>query len=65
MNRHVWFYKPGTWLWPWLVYFGGDEYCRRTLVIGSNLTGAVVIALWKMRGVCPGCAPVETEEKPR
>jgi hypothetical protein len=43
----VWYYAPWTLtnpLWP-PVWFGGDEYDRRTLVIQPPLLGALVIAL--------------------
>jgi hypothetical protein len=45
----VWFYRP-RWHWfgwatllPW--YFGGDEYDRRTLMLGWAITGRVVFPL--------------------
>jgi hypothetical protein len=57
-----WFYKPcwyfGGWNWwvRWMpIWLGGDEYCRRTLVLGHNVTGQLVIALWQCRG-CEDCS---------
>jgi hypothetical protein len=48
-RSRFWFGKFTTWL-PWL---GGDEYWRRTLVLGTPITGHIVIALWRDR--CPEC----------
>lgn len=44
--RRVWFHRPQIW-WPrWTpVWFGHDEFARRTLVIGWTFTGQVIIAL--------------------
>jgi hypothetical protein len=39
----IWFYRPGKWT-GWLVGIGHDEFARRTVWLGSWLTGAVVIA---------------------
>lgn len=49
--KRFWFYKKENWEpalrhqfgWP---YLGGDEWGRRTIVIGTRWTGAIVIALW-------------------
>lgn len=48
----IWFYRPGSWLpgWRFVQWDGGDQYDWHTLVIGSRLTGAVVIALHPCRG---------------
>lgn len=54
----IWFYKPTLYWFGWktLLPFarGGDEWCRRTLVIGWSLTGQIVIPLWYCKG-CDGC----------
>ena len=55
----VWFYRPGQWRPGWRVvqWSTADEYDWHTLVVGSRLTGAVVIA----RKPCPGtgrCAEI-------
>lgn len=43
----VWFYKPTLWWYGWRtllpVWRGGDEWGRRTIVIGWNFTGQVVV----------------------
>lgn len=44
MSDRIWFYSdwnPENW-WERIIYFGGDEYCRRTVVLFSRM----VIALW-------------------
>lgn len=50
----MWVYPRGTWdPQGWLqhlIYFGGDEFHRRTLVI-PWFTGYLVIALWRFNGV--------------
>lgn len=39
------------------LFFGGDEYCRKTIVIGFPITGRIIIPLWghseKDCGDCP------------
>ena len=44
-KRRVWFYGPGC--TGWLPRLGDDEYGRRTLVLGTPITGHIVIALWR------------------
>lgn len=44
-KSRVWFYKRGSWL-GW-CQFGDDEFQRRTLVLGTPYTGAIVFALWR------------------
>lgn len=72
MNR-VWLYSPEVWWHGWRtlrpVHMSEDEYNRRTLVIGWNFTGQVVIALWECRnpdcprtGLVPADASVEESE---
>lgn len=39
----IWFYRPGAWN-GLIAGFGHDEYARKTVWLGSWLTGAVVIA---------------------
>lgn len=48
----IWFYKPSLWWHGWrtllpLAFGGmcGDEYGRRTLVIGWTITGRIIIAV--------------------
>lgn len=47
--RRIWFYDPRDWTpnhwWERIVYFGGDEWERRTVV----LFGWMVVALWRQR----------------
>lgn len=47
----LWFYKPTIWWYGWRtfvpVWLGGDEWGRRTLVIGWNFIGQLVIAIGK------------------
>lgn len=47
--RWVWWYSP-EWAWfgwrgLWPIALGGDEYGRRTLVLGWLVTGRVVVAI--------------------
>lgn len=42
-----WTYKRGNWLALRPIYFGADEWCRRTVVIGNRWTGCIVIAMWR------------------
>jgi len=53
-NRLPWRYWRGQWSgrWPSL---GGDEWCRRTLVIPIPLLGAFVFPLWTCREGCEHC----------
>jgi hypothetical protein len=44
-RTRVWRYRRGN-LSTWLPWLGDDEYLRRTLVLGTPLTGHIVIALW-------------------
>lgn len=49
----IWLYRPGSWCPGWRVvqWRNGDEYDWHTLVVGSRLTGAVVVvALHPCRG---------------
>lgn len=45
LKRRIWYYRPGSWS-PGLriISAGGDEFDWHTIVVGSRLTGAVVIA---------------------
>ena len=52
-RRRVWTSGPGE-LDGWLPWIGGDEFQRKTLVVGTPLTGHVVVALWRCR--CDDCA---------
>ena len=56
-KRSPWFYKP-QWYFPRRppVWLGGDEWCRRTLVLGWNVTGQIIIPLRECRG-CEDCGP--------
>ena len=62
-GRCPWFYKPELYWGRWSpVWLGGDEFCRRTLVIGWNFTGQIIIPLWYCRTPDPtwdvcGCGP--------
>jgi len=53
-----WFYPPTLYWYGWrtlrLFWLGDDEWCRRTLVLGWNITGQIVIPLRECRG-CEGC----------
>lgn len=57
----AWLYRP-EWYWGnwrrhecWSpVWLGGDEWCRRTLVIGWAFTGRLIIALRHCQG-CDSC----------
>lgn len=45
----VWFWAP-CWYWYglatlWPIHFGGDEWGRRTLLLGWTVTGRVVVAI--------------------
>lgn len=47
--KRVWFWRP-QWYWhgwrtllPW--YVGGDEYGRRTLLLGWTVTGGAIVAI--------------------
>ena len=61
-----WSIKPQ---WHWFgwstllpVTFGGDEYCRTTLVLGYTITGRIVIPLWSHSEASCGECPMETSE---
>lgn len=68
IRKRIWFYKPA---WPrdgegfslkhdfQPFSLGDDEYHWRTLVIGTNLTGQIVIALheFKCDDCDEGCPP--------
>ena len=60
-SRKPWFWTP-QWYWFGLktllpISFGGDEYCRRTIVFGYTITGRMIVPLWghseKKCGDCP------------
>lgn len=54
-SRWPWFAKPGSYITRWSpVWLGGDEYCRRTLVLGWGIFGLVIIPLRECRG-CEDC----------
>ena len=59
-TRWPWFYPPTLYWYGWrtlrLFWLGDDEWCRRTLVLGWNITGQIVIPLRECRG-CEGCGP--------
>ena len=61
-NRRPWRYKRGNWLGrrPCL---GGDEWCRRTLVLPAYLFGTFVFPLWTCSG-CESCAEDGCEIRP-
>jgi hypothetical protein len=62
-GRKPWFYKPVWGFYRWTPFWlGGDEFCRRTLVVGWDFTGQIVIPLWYCRTTDPtfetcGCGP--------
>lgn len=46
---HVWCWRP-QWYWygwPTLfpIYFGWDEYDRRTIMLGWTITGRIIVAV--------------------
>lgn len=44
------------------VFFGGDEYCRTTLVLGFPITGRIVIPLWgHNERTCGDCPLIDSE----
>lgn len=58
-KKRIWFYRPyrgiGWWnLRP--VWFGNDEFHRKTIVLGFPWTGEAVIALWHFKQPCE-CEP--------
>ena len=48
-RSRIWFYKPSWYWYGWRtllpVYFGGDEYNRRTVALGWTITGRMIVAL--------------------
>ena len=48
-KERVWFYKPEFYWYSWRglkpIWFGDDEFHWKTIVIGWNPTGQIVIAL--------------------
>ncbi len=52
--KRFWFYRP-EWYFPtWKpIWLGGDEYYRRTIVIGYNVTGQLVIAVGRPDALDP------------
>lgn len=58
LGKRVWFYRPGQFnLGFRFIQMGSDEFDWHTLMIGSVLTGVVVIALWP----CPQTGMCEDE----
>ena len=59
-TRRPWFYRPTLYWYGWRTlrpfWLGDDEWCRRTLVLGWNITGQIVIPLRECRG-CAYCGP--------
>lgn len=56
-TRKPWRYKRGDWTNWKPVSRGGDEWCRRTLVLGLGpVTGVLIVPLWTCRG-CEDCGP--------
>lgn len=56
-SRRPWYYWPGGWHSWSPISLGGDEFCRRTLVLGFGwITGVLVIPLRECRG-CGDCGP--------
>jgi hypothetical protein len=50
-SSRVWLYKPDFYFHRWSPFwFGDDEYHWKTLVVGWNFTGQIVIALWPFTG---------------
>ena len=63
----IWFYRPTLPHWygrmalsP--VQLGGDEWCRRTLVIGWSFTGQIIVPLRACKG-CVGCSDWQVWQK--
>lgn len=55
--RRPWYYPPGGWTSWKPISLGGDQWCRRTLVLGFGwITGVLVIPLRECRG-CEDCGP--------
>lgn len=61
-DRKPWRYPRGDWSGK-LPSLGGDEWCRRTLVIPTGLFGTFVFPLWTCRGceVCDEFCGTNTE----
>jgi hypothetical protein len=60
-----WFYRPQWYWYGWKtllpISLGGDEWCRRDLVLGVSITGRVIIPLPLFCQGCEGC-PRNTSE---
>lgn len=59
VKSRFWFYRPSVHWYGWKAlrpfWFGDDEFHRKTVVIGWNPTGQVVIALWRFRNCGEDC----------
>jgi len=58
-RKRVWFYRASSLVGPWLgspgcrppIWFGGDEFGRRTIVFQLPGVGCAIVALWPSRHV--------------
>jgi hypothetical protein len=49
-KTRFWFYRPSWYFYRFSpVWFGNDEWNRKTIVLGWNVTGQLVIALWTFK----------------
>lgn len=61
-GRDIWRRSRLGILWSFLrpVFFGGDEYCRKTIVIGLPITGRIIIPLWgHAENSCGDCPMID------
>ncbi len=60
LRTRVWFYRPTLNRGRWSpLRFGDDEYHYKTLVLGWEWTGQVVVALWEFDNAdCDEFCPV-------
>lgn len=50
LKNRIWFWKPQWYWFGWKtlvpLYYGHDEFARRTFMFGWTITGRVIIAVW-------------------
>lgn len=62
-----WFYKPQWYWYGWKtllpISLGNDEWCRYDLVLGTTITGRIIIPLWGHKASDCECCPREAPSR--